>query len=65
MSSGPFSSVDWVRRYCGGYVPRSFSIILILSMLEMPCGDIWPMRVREDDWAAVLRSPKCRASQVI
>ncbi|PPS09693.1 hypothetical protein GOBAR_AA10960 [Gossypium barbadense] len=34
------------------------------SMLEMPCGDIWPMRVKDDSWAAVLRSPNCLADQV-
>ncbi|PPR83311.1 hypothetical protein GOBAR_AA37401 [Gossypium barbadense] len=46
-------------------VPQHLSIILMLSMPEMPYGDIWPMRVRDDSWATVLRSPKCRASLVM
>ncbi|PPS04681.1 hypothetical protein GOBAR_AA15981 [Gossypium barbadense] len=28
-----------------------------------PPRDIWPIRMRDDSWAAVLRSPKCHASQ--
>ncbi|PPR96192.1 hypothetical protein GOBAR_AA24474 [Gossypium barbadense] len=53
-------------RAVGGHhqeCPRCLLIILMLSMLEMPCGDIWPMRVRDDSWATVLRSLKCHASQ--
>ncbi|PPS15908.1 hypothetical protein GOBAR_AA04688 [Gossypium barbadense] len=40
-----------LREMILGRVPQRLSIILMLSMLEMPCGDIWPMRVRDDSWA--------------
>ncbi|KHG21899.1 hypothetical protein F383_27347 [Gossypium arboreum] len=28
-------------------------------MLEIPCRDIWPMRMKEDDCATMLKSPMC------
>ncbi|PPS02173.1 hypothetical protein GOBAR_AA18491 [Gossypium barbadense] len=68
----------WLSRWAlmlWGDIIRNVLVGLLLGRLgkmilgrvgsSAPCGDIWPMRVRDDSWAAVLRSPKCHASLVM
>ncbi|PPS11244.1 hypothetical protein GOBAR_AA09406 [Gossypium barbadense] len=42
-----------VAEKVGGPNPRQCSIIFMWSILEMPCGDIWPISVSDEDWADV------------